>query len=90
MDPQQETAMIVSGGGFGDIWKGSLHNGGKVAIKAWRTNTLGQCNYKTLKVCPWVHLLSILNLYGNEFSELHASCTTGQEWSIPTSTDCKV
>ncbi|KDN40368.1 hypothetical protein RSAG8_08131, partial [Rhizoctonia solani AG-8 WAC10335] len=49
MDTRQETAMIVSGGGFGDIWKGKLHNGGKVAIKAWRTNTLGQCSYKTLK-----------------------------------------
>ncbi|KAL5641749.1 hypothetical protein ACGC1H_002011 [Rhizoctonia solani] len=49
MDPKQETAMIVSGGGFGDIWMGKLHNGGKVAIKAWRTNTLGKCSYKTLK-----------------------------------------
>ncbi|EUC58992.1 tyrosine kinase family catalytic domain protein [Rhizoctonia solani AG-3 Rhs1AP] len=49
MDPIQETAMIVSGGGFGDIWMGKLHNGGKVAIKAWRTNTLGECSYKTLK-----------------------------------------
>ncbi|CAE6337500.1 unnamed protein product [Rhizoctonia solani] len=49
MDPKQETAMIVSGGGFGDIWKGQLHNGGKVAIKAWRTNAMGNCDYKTLK-----------------------------------------
>ncbi|CAE6514661.1 unnamed protein product [Rhizoctonia solani] len=49
MDPRQETAMIVSGGGFGDIWKGQLHDGGKVAIKAWRTNALEQCSYKTLK-----------------------------------------
>ncbi|CUA70836.1 Lissencephaly-1 homolog [Drosophila willistoni] [Rhizoctonia solani] len=49
MDPKQETAMIVSGGGFGDIWKGQLYNGGKVAIKAWRTNALGNCDYKTLK-----------------------------------------
>ncbi|KAL5641746.1 hypothetical protein ACGC1H_002010 [Rhizoctonia solani] len=49
MDPKQETAMIVSGGGFGDIWMGKLHDGGKVAIKAWRTNTLEQCGYKTLK-----------------------------------------
>ncbi|CUA67525.1 Vegetative incompatibility protein HET-E-1 [Podospora anserina] [Rhizoctonia solani] len=49
MDPKQETAMIVSGGGFGDIWMGQLHNGGKVAIKAWRTNALDNCDYKTLK-----------------------------------------
>ncbi|CAE6414072.1 unnamed protein product, partial [Rhizoctonia solani] len=49
MDPRQETAMIASGGGLGDIWKGQLHDGGKVAIKAWRTNALEQCSYKTLK-----------------------------------------
>ncbi|CUA78494.1 Tyrosine-protein kinase FRK [Rhizoctonia solani] len=49
MDARQDTAMIVSGGGFGDIWKGQLHNGGMVAIKAWRTNALGNCDYKTLK-----------------------------------------
>ncbi|CUA78547.1 putative WD repeat-containing protein alr2800 [Nostoc sp, PCC 7120] [Rhizoctonia solani] len=49
MDPRQNTAMIVSGGGFGDIWMGQLHNGVKVAIKAWRTNALGNPDYKTLK-----------------------------------------
>ncbi|CAE6503413.1 unnamed protein product, partial [Rhizoctonia solani] len=49
MDTQQDAAMIVSGGGFGDIWKGKLHNGGKVAIKSWRTNAMGKCDYKTLK-----------------------------------------
>ncbi|CAE6452267.1 unnamed protein product, partial [Rhizoctonia solani] len=49
MDTRQETAIIASGGGFGDIWKGKLHDGGKVAIKAWRTSTLEQCDYKTLK-----------------------------------------
>ncbi|CUA68585.1 putative WD repeat-containing protein alr3466 [Nostoc sp, PCC 7120] [Rhizoctonia solani] len=49
MDTQQDAAMIVSGGGFGDIWKGQLHNGRKVAIKAWRTNAMGKCDYKTLK-----------------------------------------
>ncbi|CAE6434342.1 unnamed protein product [Rhizoctonia solani] len=49
MDARQDTAMIVSGGGFGDIWMGQLQNGGKVAIKAWRTNALGNCDYKTLK-----------------------------------------
>ncbi|EUC58994.1 tyrosine kinase family catalytic domain protein [Rhizoctonia solani AG-3 Rhs1AP] len=49
LDPIQENAMIVSGGGFGDIWMGKLHNGGRVAIKTRRTNTLGHCNYATLK-----------------------------------------
>ncbi|KEP46139.1 tyrosine kinase catalytic domain protein [Rhizoctonia solani 123E] len=49
MDTKQETAMIMSGGGFGDIWVGKLHNGTKVAIKAWRTDALEQCRYKTLK-----------------------------------------
>ncbi|CAE6420256.1 unnamed protein product [Rhizoctonia solani] len=49
MDTRQDTAMIMSGGGFGDIWKGKLYDGGKVAIKAWRTNTLDHCNHKNLK-----------------------------------------
>ncbi|CAE6475798.1 unnamed protein product, partial [Rhizoctonia solani] len=49
MDPNQDTAMIASGGGFGDIWKGQLHDGTTVAIKAWRVDTLEKCQYKTLK-----------------------------------------
>ncbi|CAE6404393.1 unnamed protein product [Rhizoctonia solani] len=49
MDTSQETARIVSGGGFGDIWMGQLHDGEKVAIKAWRSNTLEQFNYKSMK-----------------------------------------
>ncbi|CAE7073902.1 unnamed protein product [Rhizoctonia solani] len=49
MDTGQDTAMIASGGGFGDIWKGEMHTGAKVAIKAWRTTALKQCEYKTLK-----------------------------------------
>ncbi|CAE7128728.1 unnamed protein product [Rhizoctonia solani] len=49
MDAEQDTAMIMSGGGFGDIWKGKLHDGSIVAIKAWRANVLGQCDPKTLK-----------------------------------------
>ncbi|KEP44860.1 WD40 domain protein [Rhizoctonia solani 123E] len=49
MDTRQETAMIMSGGGFGDIWLGQLHNGIKAAIKAWRTDALEQLRYKTLK-----------------------------------------
>ncbi|CAE6523827.1 unnamed protein product [Rhizoctonia solani] len=47
MDPRQKTAMIMSGGGFGDIWKGKLHNGDKVAIKTWRTDTW--CSHKAIK-----------------------------------------
>ncbi|KDN40405.1 hypothetical protein RSAG8_08168, partial [Rhizoctonia solani AG-8 WAC10335] len=49
MDTNQDTARIVSGGGFGDIWMGQLRIGRKVAIKAWRTNALEQCDRKTLK-----------------------------------------
>ncbi|CAE7120009.1 unnamed protein product, partial [Rhizoctonia solani] len=49
MDTRQESAMIASGGGFGDIWKGEMHSGEKVAIKAWRTTALELCEYKTLK-----------------------------------------
>ncbi|CUA67873.1 WD repeat-containing protein 5 homolog [Dictyostelium discoideum] [Rhizoctonia solani] len=49
MNTGQDTAMIVSGGGFGDIWKGCMNDGTKVAIKAWRSNSLGQCAYKTIK-----------------------------------------
>ncbi|KEP45492.1 tyrosine kinase family catalytic domain protein, partial [Rhizoctonia solani 123E] len=49
MDTHQNTAMIASGGGFGDIWVGQLHNGTKVAIKAWRTDALEKCRDKTIK-----------------------------------------
>ncbi|CAE7226331.1 unnamed protein product [Rhizoctonia solani] len=49
MDSKQDTAMIMSGGGFGNIWKGELHSGAKVAIKAWRTDTLEPCDYRTVK-----------------------------------------
>ncbi|CAE6472825.1 unnamed protein product [Rhizoctonia solani] len=49
MDSQQEAAIIVSGGGFGNIWNGKMHDGTKVAIKAWRANALEQCDYKKLK-----------------------------------------
>ncbi|CAE6433488.1 unnamed protein product [Rhizoctonia solani] len=49
MDPEQDTAYIVSGGGFGDIWSGKLRDGTKVAIKAWRASAIEQCDYKTLK-----------------------------------------
>ncbi|KAF8747019.1 Protein tyrosine kinase, partial [Rhizoctonia solani] len=49
MDTAQDTAVLMSGGGFGDIWKGELHNGSQVAIKAWRASLIEQCDYKTLK-----------------------------------------
>ncbi|KAG8688979.1 hypothetical protein FRC11_004386 [Ceratobasidium sp. 423] len=49
MDINQETAVLMSGGGFGDIWKGKLHNGVRVAIKAWRAALIEQCDYKSLK-----------------------------------------
>ncbi|KAF8698261.1 protein kinase, partial [Rhizoctonia solani] len=49
MDPRQDNATLASGGGFGDIWRGELHNRSKVAIKAWRTFLIEQSDYKTLK-----------------------------------------
>ncbi|CAE6463896.1 unnamed protein product [Rhizoctonia solani] len=49
MSPKQDTAVLISGGGFGDIWRGEMHNGTKVAIKAWRASMIGQCDYKSLK-----------------------------------------
>ncbi|CAE6432559.1 unnamed protein product, partial [Rhizoctonia solani] len=49
MDTKQDTAMIMSGGGFGDIRMGQLYDGTKVAIKAWRTEALEELRYKTLK-----------------------------------------
>ncbi|CAE6507703.1 unnamed protein product [Rhizoctonia solani] len=49
MDSQQDNAMIINGGGFGDIWLGRLSNGTRVAIKAWRASVIEQCDYKALK-----------------------------------------
>ncbi|CAE6459511.1 unnamed protein product, partial [Rhizoctonia solani] len=49
MDTKQDSAVIASGGGFGDIWMGKLYNGTKVAIKAWRSSMIEQCDYKKLK-----------------------------------------
>ncbi|CAE6535076.1 unnamed protein product [Rhizoctonia solani] len=49
MDTSQDTARIVSGGGFGDIWIGHLRNGVRVAIKAWRADALEHCRDRTLK-----------------------------------------
>lgn len=64
MDPDQDAARIMSGGGFGDIWKGELNDGTKVAIKAWRTDALEQCRSKTIKV--WTTNASApLRVYSN-------------------------
>ncbi|CAE6504651.1 unnamed protein product [Rhizoctonia solani] len=49
MDINQDTAILMSGGGFGDIWRGELLDGTKVAIKAWRDSLVEHCDYKTLK-----------------------------------------
>ncbi|KAH7338688.1 WD40-repeat-containing domain protein [Rhizoctonia solani] len=49
MDPNQNTAVLISGGGFGDIWRGELRNGTKVAIKTWREALINTGDYKTLK-----------------------------------------
>ncbi|CAE7074086.1 unnamed protein product [Rhizoctonia solani] len=49
MDAQQDNAIIINGGGFGDIWSGKLDDGTQVAIKAWRAPIIEECDYKTLK-----------------------------------------
>ncbi|CAE6421319.1 unnamed protein product [Rhizoctonia solani] len=49
MEPDQNGAMLVSGGGFGDIWRGQLSDGTRVAIKTWREALITKGDYKTLK-----------------------------------------
>ncbi|KAG8684680.1 hypothetical protein FRC11_011746 [Ceratobasidium sp. 423] len=49
MDVNQDAAVVVNGGGLGDIWMGNLYDGTKVAIKAWRGSLIEQCDYKLLK-----------------------------------------
>ncbi|KAF8684464.1 kinase-like protein [Rhizoctonia solani] len=49
LDNSQGTAILVSGGGFGDIRKGKLRNGSMIAIKTWRASLIEQCDYKILK-----------------------------------------
>ncbi|KAH7330648.1 hypothetical protein B0J17DRAFT_159224 [Rhizoctonia solani] len=44
MDTEQNTAVIIAGGGFGDIWKGQLYDGTNVVIKAWRSSVIEQCD----------------------------------------------
>ncbi|KAG8690096.1 hypothetical protein FRC11_013846 [Ceratobasidium sp. 423] len=49
MDPKQDSAVLPSGGGYADIWRGELYNGTKVAIKTWRASVIEQVDYKSLK-----------------------------------------
>ncbi|CAE6405708.1 unnamed protein product [Rhizoctonia solani] len=49
MEPDQNGAVLVSGGGFGDIWRGQLSDGTRVAIKTWREALITKGDYKTLK-----------------------------------------
>ncbi|KAH7338694.1 WD40-repeat-containing domain protein [Rhizoctonia solani] len=43
------TANLIDGGGFGDIWRGELNNGTRVAIKTWRAAVIQTGDYKVLK-----------------------------------------
>ncbi|KAJ1305009.1 hypothetical protein OPQ81_000052 [Rhizoctonia solani] len=49
MSVNQDTAVLMNGGGFGDIWMCQLQDGARVAIKAWRAHMLGQCAHTALK-----------------------------------------
>ncbi|CAE6534913.1 unnamed protein product [Rhizoctonia solani] len=49
MDTEQVAAVVVNGGGFGDVWMGKLRDETKVAIKSWRGSLIEQCDYKTMK-----------------------------------------
>ncbi|CAE6338506.1 unnamed protein product [Rhizoctonia solani] len=60
LDTEQDAAILVSGGGFGDIRKGKLRNGSKIAIKTWRGSLIEQCDYKTLKVHGDIKALNVL------------------------------
>ncbi|KAJ1308940.1 hypothetical protein OPQ81_004623 [Rhizoctonia solani] len=40
MDPEKYSDRSVTGGGFADIWKGSLQDGTEVAIKVWRFDSI--------------------------------------------------
>ncbi|CAE6538292.1 unnamed protein product [Rhizoctonia solani] len=49
MDSGQDDAMIVTGGAWGDIWKGQLYDGTEVAIKTMRASVVERGSYKELK-----------------------------------------
>ncbi|CAE7167718.1 unnamed protein product [Rhizoctonia solani] len=48
IDSRKGALTKVLGGGFGDIRQGTMNNGTKVAIKAWRTNPLEQSDHTSL------------------------------------------
>ncbi|CAE7119494.1 unnamed protein product, partial [Rhizoctonia solani] len=41
--------VMSAGGAFGDVWQGMLDNGTKVAVKAWRSHPIEQCDSNTLE-----------------------------------------
>ncbi|CUA77706.1 hypothetical protein RSOLAG22IIIB_12777 [Rhizoctonia solani] len=49
MNPGQDTAVIAGRGNFGDIWKGELYDGTKVAIRAIRPSAFKHFDYEKLK-----------------------------------------
>ncbi|CAE6411977.1 unnamed protein product [Rhizoctonia solani] len=50
MNSNKDSASLVSGGGFSDIWRGGLLDGTRVAIiKTWREVPITTGEYKTLK-----------------------------------------
>ncbi|KAF8709181.1 Protein tyrosine kinase, partial [Rhizoctonia solani] len=49
MDPNKYSDRSIAGGGFADIWKGSLLDGTEVAIKVWRFDNIAADGPKSLK-----------------------------------------
>lgn len=50
MDSRQYSSTAISGGSFGDVWRGRLHDGTEVAIKCLRFHTMAEDDVKGLKV----------------------------------------
>ncbi|CAE6394020.1 unnamed protein product [Rhizoctonia solani] len=49
MDPNAYSKGYIATGGFGDIWKGELHDETAVAIKVWRFRALNEDPGKDIK-----------------------------------------
>ncbi|KAG8727129.1 hypothetical protein FRC11_013864, partial [Ceratobasidium sp. 423] len=49
MGTTKSDVVRVAAGGSGDIWKGELFNGTRVAIKTWRASIIDASGYKVLK-----------------------------------------
>ncbi|KAG9122903.1 hypothetical protein FRC07_000526 [Ceratobasidium sp. 392] len=49
LDPSSFPGAAFSGGRFGDVWRGSLQNGTKVAVKCLRLHTVNEAHSKALK-----------------------------------------